>query len=58
MQVTYTTLHPQAMHAIRAAECWHIWGAHAARQYARRHGVPHGLLRLARQLRAANRWSF
>ena len=26
MQVTYTTLHPQAMHAIRAAANWRTWG--------------------------------
>jgi len=57
MQTHFLT-EPTAIHAVRAAQCYEIWGAHAARQYARRHGVPHGLLRLARQLRAANRWSF
>lgn len=46
---------PTAIHAIRAAECWHVWGAQAARQYARRHGVPVQLLILARVLRAATR---
>ena len=55
MQTHFLT-EPTAIHAVRAAQCYEIWGAHAARQYARRHGVPYGLLRLARQLRAANKW--
>lgn len=54
MQTHFVT-EPSAIHAIRAAECWHVWGAHAARQYARNHGVPSDLLILARVLRAATR---
>ena len=52
---THFVTEPSAIHAIRAAECWHVWGAHTARQYARRHGVPPDLLILARVLRAATR---
>lgn len=38
-----------------AAECWNVWGAYAARQYAINNGVPLELLTLARYLRAATR---
>jgi hypothetical protein len=53
MQVTYTTLHPQAMHAIRAAANWRTWGPHAAVQYCRNRRVPLRLMVLARQLQVA-----
>ena len=53
MQVTYTTPHPQAMHAIRAAANWRIWGRRNAVIYCRNRGVPMALLRLARQLHVA-----
>ena len=43
-------LSPVATHAARAARNWHTWGAYAARRYAERHGVPSGLLTLARVL--------
>lgn len=52
MTVTYTTLHPAALAAIRAAANYRIWGADAARRYCRNHGVHPSLLRLARQLQA------
>ena len=44
-----------ALHAVKAARHWHIWGAFAARRYAERHGVPSGLLTLARVLANAER---
>ena len=53
MQVTYTELHPQAMHAIRAAANWRTWGRHAAVQYCRNRRVPLRLMVLARQLQVA-----
>lgn len=53
IQVAYTTLHPQAIHAIRAAANWTNWGRHAAMQYCRARGVPLRLLVLARQLQVA-----
>lgn len=49
------TMHPQAAAAVRAARCWHTWGAHAARRYAVARGVPMDLLVLARVLEAARR---
>ena len=52
MQVTYTELHPQAMHAIRAAANWRTWGRHAAVQYCRNRRV------LARQLQVATMAGF
>ena len=48
-------LSPVAIHAARAARNWRIWGAYAARRYAERHGVPSGLLTLARVLANAER---
>lgn len=53
--MTATTLHPQAAAAVRAARCWHTWGAYAARRYAATRGVPMDLLVLARVLEAARR---
>ena len=53
IKVTYNSLHPHAMHAIRAAANWRIWGRHAAMQYCRARGVPLRLLVLARQLQVA-----
>lgn len=53
MIATWTTISPQAMHAIRAAANWHVWGRRAAVMYCRNRGVPMALLRLARQLHVA-----
>lgn len=53
MNITYIDIHPQALHAIRAAANWRIWGRRAAVMYCRNRGVPIALLRLARQLQAA-----
>ena len=50
-----TTIHPHAMHAARAARNWTRWGAFAARRYAERHGVPAGILTLARVLACAEK---
>ena len=50
MNITYIDIHPQALHAIRAAANWRIWGRRAAVMYCRNRGVPIALLRLARQL--------
>lgn len=47
------TLHPIATAAARAARNWRTWGPYAARRYAERHGVPSGILTLARILAAA-----
>ena len=58
MQVTYTTLHPKAMHAIRAAANWRTWGRHAAVQYCRNRRVPLRLMVLARQLQVATMAGF
>ena len=55
MMIVKTELHPHALHAVRAASCWHVWGAYAARQYCRRHGAPDGLLTLARILETARK---
>ena len=52
---TLIKLDPIALHAARAARNWRIWGAYAARRYAERHGVPSGLLTLARVLANAER---
>ena len=49
-----TTIHPSAAAAIRAARCWHIWGAYAARRYTEKHGAAN-LLTLARLLENAKR---
>ena len=48
--MTHRTIHPQAQHAIRAAEHSHSWGSFAARRYWERRGVPLRLYWLARQL--------
>lgn len=48
-------LHPIATAAARAARNWRTWGPYAARRYAERHGVPSGILTLARQLALAER---
>jgi hypothetical protein len=45
-------MHPHAVHAIRAAANWSIWGSFAASRYAAKRGVPARLVRLARQLHA------
>ena len=58
MNITYTSIHPQAMHAIRAAANWRIWGRFAAVRYCQRHGVPIALLRIARQLQVATMAGF
>jgi len=49
-----STLHPQAVHAIRAASNWSFWGRYAATRYAVKRGVPLSLVRLARQLQAVS----
>lgn len=49
------TLSPIALAAHRAATHWNIWGPYAARRYAERHGVPSGILTLARVLACAER---
>lgn len=46
-------LHPIATAAARAARNWRTWGPYAARRYAERHGVPSGILTLARVLACA-----
>lgn len=48
--IVHTITEPTALHAIRAAANWRIWGRFAAVRYCQRHGVPIALLRLARQL--------
>ena len=53
MQVTYTTIHPQAMHAIRAAANWNRWGRASCIAYARNRAVPIRLVVIARQLHVA-----
>ena len=58
MNITYPQLHPQAMHAIRAAANWRIWGRFAAVRYCQRHGVPIALLRIARQLQVVHAEGF
>ena len=50
-----TTLSPIAIAAARAARNWRTWGPYAARRYAERHGVPSGILTLARVLACAER---
>ena len=41
--------------ATAAARNWRTWGPYAARRYAERHGVPSGILTLARVLACAER---
>ena len=53
MQVNYTTLHQQAMHAIRAAANWNRWGRASCIAYARNRAVPLRLVVIARQLHVA-----
>lgn len=48
--IVHTITEPSALHAIRAAANWRIWGRFAAVRYCRNHGVPIALLRIARQL--------
>lgn len=48
--IAHTITEPSALHAIRAAANWRIWGRFAAVRYCQRHGVPIALLRIARQL--------
>jgi hypothetical protein len=48
--IVHTITEPAALHAIRAAANWRIWGRFAAVRYCQRHGVPIALLRIARQL--------
>lgn len=50
-----TPTNPAVSHAVRAARCWHIWGRYAASRFCQKHGVPPGLITLARQLAAAER---
>lgn len=50
---TYPHLHPQAMHAIRAAANWRIWGRDAVVRYCRNNRVPLRLVVMARQLQVA-----
>ena len=52
MTASWTTISPAAMHAIRAASCYNLWGRAAAFAYARRHGCTR-LFVLARQLHVA-----
>ena len=58
MNITYTTIHPQAHAAIIASCNWKIWGRDAAVRYCRNRGVPLSLLRLARQLQVATMKGF
>lgn len=44
--------------AANAARNWHVWGPYVARRYAERHGVPSGILTLARVLANAERAGF
>ena len=53
MQVTYTTLHPMAYHALIASANWHRWGRASCIAYARNRAVPLRLVVIARQLHVA-----
>ena len=46
---------PVVIHAVRAARNWHIWKGYTARLYCIKHGVPSGLVTLARVLANAER---
>lgn len=48
-------MHPQAAMAIKAAKGFRSWGAYAARAFIRKNNVPSKLVRIARQLEAAQR---
>ena len=56
--IVHTITEPAALHAIRAAANWRIWGRRAAVMYCRNRGVPLSLLRLARQLQVATMAGF
>lgn len=56
--IVHTITEPSALHAIRAAANWRIWGRFAAVRYCQRHGVPIALLRIARQLQVAHAAGF
>lgn len=58
MQAQYPQLHPQAMHAIRAAANWRIWGRDAVVRYCRNNRVPLRLVVMARQLQVATAAGF
>ena len=51
-------MHPQAALAIKAAKGFRTWGAYAARAFIRKNNVPSKLVRIARQLEAAQRAGF
>ena len=44
-----------AWHAVQAGRNWHIWKGYTARLYCIKHGVPSGLVTLARVLANAER---
>ena len=52
MIATWTTMHPQALCAIRCSMNWDVWGRAAAVAYARKHNCLR-LAVLARQLQVA-----
>jgi len=56
--IVHTITEPSALHAIRAAANWRIWGRFAAVRYCQRHGVPIALLRIARQLHVVHAEGF
>ena len=48
-------MHPQAQLAIKAAKGFRTWGAYAARAFIAKNSIPIKLVRIARQLDAAQR---
>ncbi len=54
----YTQIHPQAALAMRAANCWHIWGRAAVIGYCRNNRVPLRLVIMARQLQVVTAAGF
>ena len=53
MIATWTTMHPQALCAIRGAANLKRWGWFATRRYLERNNTPLRLMVLARQLQTA-----
>lgn len=57
-QTGETGMHLQAALAIKAAKGFRAWGTYAARIFCKRNNIPSKLVRIARQLEAAQRAGF
>ena len=56
--IVHTITEPSALHAIRAAANWRIWGRDAVVRYCRNNRVPLRLVIMARQLQVVTAAGF